>query len=321
MNQPTRLPLSPPQPQRSGHRGWRWLALLALALALGRPTRLTPAEAAPASAGSVTVWLAAQVVGPPRTICVGDSVTIRATVYKRMEVEGRGVVTGSLLRVRVGATATGGAGSVSPATSATRLANDGFASTSFVFHAEKAGAATIAFRATVGQLVILGARLTTENLVTVVALTVVDCEYRVTATSTWRVPGEAQITLAAKITFAGLRADDEGGYVGTARVRWLASAGQVGDCSGALVPDSTAEITAQKLGAAFVMDIVYATGTVTLDVDCKETGGTRAVPVTPDALHVSVPTSGAVRPLPHVLRGPAVMPGRAVISVVKEGAP
>lgn len=296
-----------------------WVVVtLALAIGSAGQTQTPLAQAAPPGDASIGIWLTAEQVGAKHTICPGDQVVIRVMVLKKVEVEGRGPVLGRLPGVEVGASVVGQSdvGRVSPAKNSTSLKSDPVGATYFTFAAEKPGTVAVVFKGKVNVLAVLGLELSSNTVKADVTLTVEDCKYQISAISRWRVPGEAHLTLVARIKIAGMVEDGGGHYRGTARVQWIVFAGQVGDCTGTLPPDSQAEATGQVFGPdEFVVDVSYDTAIVPLAIDCKGAGGNMEFPLTPDPVTLTVPTTGGNETLAQILRGPEDTPGTVVIIV------
>ncbi len=293
------------------------LLLLTLLLAFGSgPAAL--AHAAPDGNARIATWLFAQQVGAQHTICVGDDVQLRVLVIKQVDVPGRGLVPYRLAGQTITAHTIGDAGTVSPGSARTVASANPPGAAYFSFHAERAGTASVIFNATVDPRVFLGLSIGGQALKTDLTLTVEDCKYRLTTLSTWRVPGEANLTFVARISIAGMVEDGGGHYSGTARVQWTASAGVVGDCSGTVPPDSQATATVQVVGRNdLVLNLLYDTANVPLVVDCKETGGTRDVTVTPDEVETNYPILGGRSTLGQILRGPEDQPGTIKIRLTR----
>jgi hypothetical protein len=305
---------------RPGMRWQLWLAVLLLTLVLSGARHASTVQAAPPG-GSIGIWLLADPVGANRTLCVGDQVQIRLTALKRVGTEGafalRRLVGVNIAAAVVG---SGGVGSISPASSATTLSSHLVGAAYFSFEAEKPGTVIVEFTARVNRVMLLGYEVTGSTVKTQVVMQVEDCKYRVSLISRWRVPGEAQLTLTARVMIAGMVEDGGGHYSGTARVQWIVYAGQVGDCQGTLPPDSQARVVGQVYGPdEFILDVDYDTALVPLAVDCKGAGGNMEFPVTPAPLTFSVSAGGGQTSLAQVLRGPGDTPG-VVTVVVKRAA-
>lgn len=295
--------------------GWRALPIFLLALAIGGAGPASLALAAGRT--SIGVWLVAEQVGAKRTICVGDDVAFRLTVQKRIGVEGSYALR-LLAGVNVAASVvgSGGVGHITPANGATQLWTDPPGGAYFTFTADKPGTVILQFVARVNQATFLGIPVSGDSVRTQALVQVEDCKYQISATSHWTVPGPAKIRLMARIVVAGMVEDGGGHYSGTARVQWIASASQVGDCQGTLPPDSQAQVIGQIDGPdAFIVDISYDTATVPLVMDCKGVGGTMQVQITPAPVTLTVLPTGGQLPLAQVLHGPEDTTGSVVVIV------
>ena len=294
----------------------RWLALIVVALALGA-SGLSAAQAAPGGAGNITAWLQAEQVGARRTLCVGDTVQVRVRVLTRVGVEGS-YAWGRVLGINIAAAVvgSGGVGSISPPSSQTSASSNPPGAVYFAFKAEKTGTVIVAFRGRVNAVTFLGLPVSGDVIRTQILFQVEDCKYRFTAMSRWRVPGEANLSLVARIVIAGLVEDGGGHYRGTARVQWFTAASQVGDCSGTLPPDSQAEVTGQVYGPEeFVIDIDFDTANIPLSIDCQGAGGNMTVPVTPSAVTFTLPATGGDFSDQQILKGPENTPGTITVHV------
>jgi hypothetical protein len=258
-----------------------------------------------------------QPVGARRTLCVGDEIQLRALVYQRVGQEGDyalGTVVG--IPITGAVVGSGGVGSLSPGSTTTRLNANPPGAAYFGFKAEKPGTVILTFQARVNRVAVFGLELRGDTLKTETLLQIEDCKYRVSLNSRWQVPGEANLALRARVSFAGMVEDGGGHYSGTARVQWVVVAGQVGDCQGTLPPDSTASLTGQVYGPdEFVIDVDFDPAQVPIQVDCRGTGGTRTVEITPAPVTFIVPATGGNLTLVQELRGPPTPPGQVSIRV------
>jgi hypothetical protein len=280
----------------------RLLVIAALALAIGSVGPMPPARAAPAGDGSISIWMTATRVGVKHTICVDDAVTLRVEINTLVGVNEHGPVVGQLNGVYVDASAAGSVGSVSPPRN--RTSPVGGNGTYFTFKAKKPGTVTLVFKAQIIERELWGIIFASQTVKAEVILTVEDCTYRITARSYWRVPGEANFTLYARITFAGLTSTKNHGLEGTAKVKWSVYTGQVGTCSGVLVPDSEATVSGITVGSVPVLGVTYMAAKVPLEIDCQGASGNLKVEVKPDTIYFEVPESGVVEPRDQVLHGP-----------------
>jgi len=157
---------------------------LALAVAIGSAGQTSLVQAAGSS--NIGIWLEAQ--PGIRTICVGDLVYFQLRVIKRIGVEGESslrMIAGINVAAEV-ADGDGGVGSISPPNSYTSLNSFPMpGTTTFDFKAEKAGRATVFFSARVNQVWFLGYEVSFNTVMTQVQLKVEDCEYSVTAATSW----------------------------------------------------------------------------------------------------------------------------------------
>jgi hypothetical protein len=305
-------------PRNAAGRLGRRLALLLLALVMGSAGQAPTAQSAPPSRdGQIGIWLVADQVGARRTLCVGDEVQIRLTAYRAVQADGR-VLSSRLAGINVEASMAGrtGIGSVRPGNSVTRVSGTPPGTTYFTFKAENPGTASVLFTAQVNPISFLGLAVGGQSLRADITLTVEDCKYRVTATSRWRVPGEANIAIVARIVIAGMVEVGPGQYRGQARVQWYVATGQVGDCSGSIPPESQGQVDSTLVDPQHMLvDVTYETALVTLAVDCKETAGSRLVQLTPETVSFVIPPLGGNRTQAHGVSGPEYMIGTVTASV------
>jgi hypothetical protein len=197
------------------------------------------------------------------------------------------------------------------------MSNTPPATTYFTFKAENPGTVSVLFKAQVNPLSFLGLDVGGQALRADTTFTVEDCKYRVTATSHWRVPGEANIAIMARIVIAGMVEAGPGKYRGQARVQWYVSTSQYGDCSGSIPPESQGQVDGTLVDPEhMIIDVTYETAIVTLMVDCKGAGGNRPVQLTPETVSFVIPPFGGNRTQPHGLSGPEYMIG-SVTSIVQ----
>jgi hypothetical protein len=304
--------------QRAGAvLGRAWLSLLALALFVGGAGRLQPVQAAPAGYASIHAWLQAEQVGAQRTLCVGDSVQVRVRLRKRVGEEGT-YAWGTMLGINISAAVvgSGGVGTISPPSIRTAVSSNPPGAAYFTFKAEKPGTVIVNFRGVLNELIFLGIPVSGDGVRTETLFQVEDCKYQLRALSRWRVPGEANLSLVARIVIAGMVEEGGGRYRGTARVQWYTAVSQVGDCSGTLPPDSQAEVTGQVFGPdEFAIDMAFDTANIPLSIDCKGAGGNMTVPVTPDPVTFFIHPSGGDYSGPQVLKGPENTPGTITVHV------
>jgi hypothetical protein len=161
-----------------------------------------------------------------------------------------------------------------------------------------------------------------EYLEATVPLTVEACEVEVTVISTWHVPGEANLALAASIHRAPMNADENGRLIGTGTVKWFVVSGNVADCQekASLVTTSRVDLTGQLAeGGGISLNVVYDATQVPLVQVCANAEGSitgnPTVVVVPHAISLQAPASGATFILDQILDGPEATPGEAVVAV------
>lgn len=297
---------------------WLWIAVMLGLIGSMSPTRLT--QAAPTRATNLSIWLYARKVRGEQTICVGDQVVIEVRVVQRVGSEGD-YRLGDLIGVEVGAFLDGsGVGTIAPANTTTRMNSLPTGAASFTFSAEKTGTTLVVFQGVLNTRVIGGIVLNQTTLTASVPITVENCQYTVTAFSRWRVPGEANLNIVARIHNAGMTEDGGGHYKGTANVTWLIIGDPVGDCTSTITAlPSQAELDGQVYGPEeFRVSVTYQAASVTLNDDCRGTGGAMQVQITPDPLTISVPTTGGSNRQTQLLQGPGADPSYTLYIVSRK---
>lgn len=182
----------------------------------------------------------------------------------------------------------------------------------FQLYTKKAGATQLVLQATVKG----------EHVNATVPLTVEHCEVEVTALSTWHVPGEANLGLAASIHRAPLNADESGRLSGTGLVKWFVVRSITNDCDpgAALATTSRATLTGQQgADGQISVNVVYDPTSVPLTVTCANAEGSitgsPTVIVTPRTLNLQAPAGGSTALLSQILDGPEPAPGEAAVVV------
>lgn len=161
---------------------------------------------------------------------------------------------------------------------------------------------------------------------------VIPCKFEVTTIGEWRVPGEANIYIAATSGDAEVKAADaQGPFTGSTTVNWVFSADRVGDCvatitigssrvdwTGAM--DDSGQLTlnsADQPAAGSINSVCTADGTH-FGTDGSVGTDSTQVQLTPDPLQVSVASSGGVFKQSQVLQWDGANPGYVTIIVVPE---
>ncbi len=148
----------------------------------------------------------------------------------------------------------------------------------FRFKAVKAGETSVKFVANISGMRDFGWPGTLVDQRVERPVRVRQCRFKVSVSSEWAVPGEAELQMAAAIVEADLRADDSGQFSGLARVNWSTSTTSVGDCSGALViSSSTAKLTGTvDEDGILSLTVDYAPASLQLHGNCADFSGTAA---------------------------------------------
>jgi hypothetical protein len=138
-----------------------------------------------------------------------------------------------------------------------------------------------------------------------VPVIVKNCEYKVDLTSSWTIPGEANLSVMAWFDEAMLERTDADGqnYNGLAEVHWKVAISGVGDCqiTNTSVEGGNSHLEGQKdnNGARLVVDLTFEPAVLSANGFCKRNGisidTNITVQFTPGALRLAVPsdTGGA----------------------------
>jgi len=269
--------------------------------------------AARSDGASLRAWVQVQFVGAPRTLCVGDTFAFRATVWKGTATWGSmSAATGAT----ISATAASGAGTISPSSGVSSLRSMPPSAVTFIYTAVAPGTDIVEVLGTVDAAQFLGLEMGGTTVRRQFRLEVVDCEYRISVTSKWRVPGEAHLAIVAKIELAGISADPDDRWSGTARVQWSVTLGQVGDCNGTLSPESQARVVGVRgRRGTITWDVEYDAATAQIAIDCGKAGKTMKVTMLPVPLTFGLAAEGGAKTEPHILAKPGGDTGTATISV------
>jgi hypothetical protein len=166
----------------------------------------------------------------------------------------------------------------------------------FLIFGKHAGRTQIVFTAPVSRLETetLDGPIGTNMVDSTVTVVVRNCKATVHSLSEWHVPGEANIMIVATIDGAVMLADDQGHFTGSGTVNWTGSAGQVGDCSGAIeIGSSQVDLTGDTDDSGQIaLQMNYQPAVAILTDDCNGAGGSIQQTLTPDALAFSMPDSG-----------------------------
>jgi hypothetical protein len=180
----------------------------------------------------------------------------------------------------------------------------------FRVHGEQVGEATLTLTAKVAAMADLeGWQGVLEDQRRAVAVTVVDCPYKVSVRSRWVVPGPANIEIGATFIDAALMAEGDGTFKGVAHVTWYFALGIVGDCMGTLSAeraDAALSATTSQTGELTV-EVFFDPVTVLMSETCVGADG-------------GVATGNPVQELqPDVVQFVYRFPGRTAYGTVPQG--
>jgi hypothetical protein len=276
-----------------------------LVLTIANAGLILPAQAAPISATEFRFFMSARKLKGNATICVGDEVPIHVKVM-RAEMVGdpanMGYVQG-MPGVRIdGSVTDAGIGTLTWTTIYTGWDFNDPAGADFKFHADKAGMTTINFTGKINHIwwaskYLIGLPPLTDRRDFVtgqVDITVEECQYKVTAISTFSVPG---VRLKAVILDAGLVLDTDSRFKGKATVTWVGGPVSMFGCNGTMeVAPSQVELVGTKSPGQYAnqltVEVAYSDASLTHIYDCKP-GSVEIHPTEhPDPIIFSVPLSG-----------------------------
>jgi len=146
----------------------------------------------------------------------------------------------------------------------------------FRVHGEQVGEASLTLTAKVAAMADLeGWQGVLEDQRRAVAVTVVDCPYKVSVRSRWSVPGPANIEIGATFIDAVLMAEGEGTFKGVAQVTWYFALGIVGDCMGTLSAERADAALSATTGPTgeLTVEVFYDPVTVLMSATCVGADG------------------------------------------------
>ncbi len=319
---------------RDGNQNPRWrIIFLALvsALVIGSAGQTPLARAAPAGATSLMFYMRAA-KEREGLVCRGELVHISVKVHRVAEdvggdelanldaavtgVEVRGLVQNNIGELTPNNNTTIAAGAITPN------------SADFIFTAREIGETTISFRGLVVTPGWFGTNWGggSQAVSAFVHVQVIPCAYKVTTEGAWRVPGPANISVAAISDDAKVRAADaQSPFTGSTTVNWVLTTSQVGDCEAQSVTTSSQVDWTGQMDDSGQLNLngAYQSAAMSLPVYCVGSdggvaSGSTPVQLTPDPLQVSIASTGGVFRQSQVLQGPEPTPGYVTIIVVPE---
>lgn len=301
------------QPANKGLRGRIVLIALLLALAIGSAN--LPAQAAPAAKG-FGFRLDANVFTGGGEICIGEVLPIRVSVYREETAEDKAQ---QIPGVRVEASmSNAGIGKLNPISSYTGWDSDRPGVIRYKFQGQKAGKTVITFKGTIHHTW-FGLAVGTFTRQDQVEVTVVECQYRVSAVSRFEVPN---LSVVAEFRDVVMRLDAQGLFAGRATVHW---GGQWVDQSGYCVhyldytTSEAALIGLMDESGQLEVNIVYTAKETPWHTACPGTPITDdrvPEPLNPSELKFEVSASGYVGKL--LYQQIEYLAGKVTISVVPE---
>ncbi|HCC79251.1 MAG: hypothetical protein A2X25_15490 [Chloroflexi bacterium GWB2_49_20] len=281
--------------------GLRILAIMALALVLAGTKPSSLAQAAPASMNDYVYSVSAYLDKGNATICVGDNVTI-STKVERIQIEKGSRALTNIQKISgiwvEGLVQDPSIGKLlAPTRKLTGWNSDQPGIAVFAFHADKSGTTTLNFKAEIHyyksilkKWIYGPAEIAESNPVDV---TVVYCDYKVTAVSRWSGFG---INYTAIIHEAEMTANAQGAYTGTDTMNWVITNDP--PCPHTLTPTSQADLTGSldADGQQLVVDLAYQPVEGIwygyMSFDCTQGSWNETFSHSPAPLTFSVPASG-----------------------------
>ncbi len=286
---------------QAGNPNSRWrnvFIALMLALTFGSAGQASPAQAAPVNIQKAWFVFASQ-DGGQDFMCLGDTATFTVLV-KLSEIDNNVISRGvSMPGIRViGSVQDQSVGLLKAPTSRLTSSNsDQLGSAVFTFQANGYGETTLTFKAEIRYYAyaltrwLVGAdAVTAESLPIVVK--VIPCMFEIKTISNFSAQG---VQLGA-IMDGEMKADEQGNFTGSGTVSWIGGATAAGDCRGTIdIASSQADLTgslddSENLAA----EVNYLPAGLTHNFCCKGICATDTASVTPNALSLSVPSSGGV---------------------------
>lgn len=146
----------------------------------------------------------------------------------------------------------------------------------FNVHGNQLGEASLTLTAKVAAMADLeGWTGVLEDQRRAVAVTVVDCPYKVSVRSRWAVPGPANIEIGATFIDAELMAEGDGTFNGVAQVTWYFALGIVGDCMGTLSAERAEAALSASTGPTgeLTVEVFYDPTTALMSETCVGADG------------------------------------------------
>jgi hypothetical protein len=311
--------------------GWRTVVIaLILVLAIQGVGQIPPAQAASVSGDPISIGFTLEVFpeNPPTLRCkqkfpfyVGVSKTKYKTIndkaYEIPDHVGAPKATGEVTGPKIGTLAMQIGASDDNSGDYTPVST-----TNFIFTADKPGTTTIKFTAFIrnswigANEQVVGSTVKVETEITVK----ISCKEKVTTIGEYHASGPAHVFVAATSGDAVVIADDQGSYRGSTTVNWVASASGVGNCSGAVIEIGSSGLDwTGQMGDSdqLTLNGTYLPAHASVSVSCG-TSGTRQLQITPDAVQVSMTSSGGVLRQSQSLQGQAPAQGSVTIIVVPQ---
>lgn len=309
---------------------WRSVFIaLVLALTIGSAGQTPLAQAAPASAGPNDIKFALEVFPETLpTICVNQKlylyVSVSKTIFK--------VINDQPYEIPGNVGSPYASGSVTGANIGTLKQQLGFAGdedpvniTSFIFTGKKPGTTTLKFTAAIrnswigANEEIIGSSVKLERVVTV---KVRNCKFKVETFGQWNDPGGSPEWFTAVSKEAVVTADADGHFSGSASVNWAGRI-DVPPCgySAHQIASGQANYSGEMdESGQLMMNQTYEPVEASYSYACRGGGGSGEGLFTSDSISVSMPASGGVSTLDHVLHMdwmlPAGVPGSVTIIVI-----
>ena len=316
---------------------WRnvFVAMI-LALALVGAGQSPQAQAAQDNPADVYFEVSANPQNPP-TLCVNQKLNIYVSINKNITKVindraynlPRGEVTG----VQVNGRVSNDVGILAPehTPGSYDLASLGVGQADFLFTAKKPGRTTLTFTADVPgtwtgatEAAVSGRSYRAKKAE--IQVRVVRCKFKVTTIGEWRVPGPANLHIAATSGDAEVKAEEaQSAFSGSTTVNWVASIADIIDCKSILTIGSSQVSWTGTMNDAdqLTLNGTYqpaagSQSTICIGQDGGVATGNPQYQLTADPLQISIASSGGVVRQSQVLQGPEATPGFVTIIVIPQ---
>lgn len=272
---------------------------LVLVLALGGLGQTSPVQAAPHKDQAEIYFEVWAFPEKPAALCIKQELKIYVSVHKgTLKIINDKVFDipgGQVPSAKVLGSMTNKIGTLSmPGDELTSLVGS---NPDFLFTAEKPGKTTLTFNSDVD----MGGTLVKAKKAEI-QVEVRNCKYKIKTNSRFSAQG---ITIMSTMD-GEMKANEQGNFTGSATVNWVGSPSASGNCRGTIdIASSQADLTgSQDDSGQLAAEVTYLPAALTHAFCCKGICANDSALVTPDAVAMSVPSSGGVFSQSHNLYEP-----------------